>query len=75
MAKTSSWSLLPLIILLVVVGAVAFVGYSKYLWSNEPADRGKKHAEKKNISFTKDGGLRVAVKERSEEHMGDRTQK
>lgn len=72
MAKTS---LLPLIILFVVVGVIAFIGYSIYLWSNELADKSKKTMEKKHMSFTKDGGLRVGVKERSAENMGDKTQK
>ncbi len=31
--------------------------------------------EKKNMSFTKDGGLKVGVKERSAEHEQDKTQK
>lgn len=73
MAKASS--LLPLIILFVVIGVLAFIGYQIYLWSNELADRGSKHMEKKNMKFTKDGGLRVSVKDQGDEKLGDKTQK
>ena len=68
-------SLIPLIILFVVVGGGAYIGYQVYLWSNELADRGQKHMEKKNMSFTKDGGLRVGVKEMNAEEAADRTQR
>ena len=68
-------NLIPLIVLFVVIGGGAYVGYQIYLWSNEMTDRGKKHMEKKNMSFTKDGGLKVGVKERSAESYGDSTQK
>jgi exopolysaccharide biosynthesis protein len=68
-------NLLPLIILFVVVGGGGYIGYHIYLWSNEMTDRGKKHMEKKNMSFTKDGGLKVGVKEKSAEAYTDKTQK
>jgi hypothetical protein len=68
-------NLLPLIVLLVLVGGGGFVGYHIYLWSNELADRGKRKMEKKNMSFTKDGGLRVGVKAMGEESYTDKTQK
>lgn len=73
MAKGNS--LVPLIILFIVVGVGGFIGYSIYAWSNELADRGKKKMEKKNMSFTKDGGLRVGLKEQGDERMADKTQK
>ena len=41
-------SLLPLVILFTVVGGAAYFGYQIYLWSNDLADRGQKHMEKKN---------------------------
>lgn len=68
-------SLLPLIILFVVVGGGAYIGYQIYLWSNEMTERGKQHMEKKNMSFTKEGGLKVGVKEMKSEKYEDRTQK
>lgn len=73
MAKASN--LIPLIVLFVVVGAAAFIGYQIYLWSNELADRAGKKMEKKHMAFTKEGGLRVGVKESSDEKVGDQTQK
>ncbi|KXT02307.1 hypothetical protein AC578_194 [Pseudocercospora eumusae] len=72
MAKTTS--LLPLLILFCVLGILAFLGYQIYTWSNELADRGSKHMEKKNMKFTKDGGLRVKVKDQGDEKLGDKTQ-
>ncbi|KAK3052690.1 hypothetical protein LTR09_006172 [Extremus antarcticus] len=67
-------NLIPLIILFVVVGGGGYIGYQLYLWSGEVTDRGKKHMEKKNMSFTKDGGLKVGVKEKSNEAYTDKTQ-
>lgn len=87
-------NLIPLIILFVVVGAFAFVGYQvripivydcshamgadmtqqMYLWTNDLANQGKKTMEKKNVMFTKDG-MKVGVKEMSEEEYADRTQR
>ena len=72
---SSLGNLIPLIILFIVVGGGAYIGYQIYLWSNEMTDRGKKHMEKKNMSFSKEGGLKVGVKERSAEAYEDRTQK
>ena len=68
-------SLLPLVILFTVVGGAAYFGYQIYLWSNDLADRGQKHMEKKNMSFTKEGGLKVGVKEMDAEEYADRTQR
>jgi hypothetical protein len=45
-----------------------------YLWTNDLANQGKKTMEKKNVSFTKDG-MKVGVKEMSEEEYADRTQR
>lgn len=44
-----------------------------YIFSNHLADRGKKHMEKKNINFTKDG-MRVGVKGRTQEQNADKVQ-
>lgn len=68
-------NLIPLIILFVVVGGAAYVGFQIYTWSNEMGERGKKHMEKKNMSFTKDGGLKVGVKEMGNEAYEDKTQR
>lgn len=68
-------SLLPLVVLFVVIAGAGFIGYQIYLWSNELADRGQKHMEKKNMNFTKDGGLRVGVKQMGAEEYADRTQR
>jgi hypothetical protein len=45
-----------------------------YIFSSELGTRGKKHMEKKNINFTKDG-MKVGVKELKEEEYADRQQK
>jgi len=66
-------NLIPLIVLLVFVAGFAFVGYQMYLWTNDLANQGKSHMEKKNVSFSKDG-MKVGVKEMSEEEYADRTQ-
>ncbi|KAF2724213.1 hypothetical protein K431DRAFT_217958 [Polychaeton citri CBS 116435] len=68
-------SILPLIILFALVGGLAFVGYGIYNWSQELGERANKKMEKKHMSFTKDGGLRVGVKEMRNEDYADRTQK
>ena len=68
-------NIVPLLVLFLVVGGGGYIGYQIYMWSNELTDRGKKHMEKKNMSFTKDGGLKVGVKERSNEAYEDKTQK
>ena len=68
-------SLIPLLVLFIIVGGGGYIGYQIYLWSNEMTDRGKKHMEKKNMSFTKEGGLKVGVKEMKNEAYEDKTQK
>ena len=56
--------------------AVTNTSYQKqmYLWTNDLANQGKKTMEKKNVMFTKDG-MKVGVKEMSEEEYADRTQR
>lgn len=66
-------SLIPLFILVVVVGAFAFVGYQIFLWSGELTTKGKEKMEKKHMTF-KDGGLQVGVKDRSAEQAADKAQ-
>lgn len=45
-----------------------------YLYSNQLADRGKKHLEKKNIVYTKDG-MKVGVKDVKDEQLNDNVQR
>lgn len=68
-------ALVPLIVLFVLVGVASFIGYGLYQWSNELADRASRKLEKKNVSFSKDGGLRVGVKALRDETYVDKTQK
>ncbi|KAK4955047.1 hypothetical protein LTR10_007239 [Elasticomyces elasticus] len=70
-----AWTnLVPLIILLVVVGGGGYIGYQMYVWSGEMKERAGKHMEKKNIGFTKEGGLRVGVKGIDDETYTGKTQ-
>lgn len=52
----------------------ALIGIQMYLYSQELANRGQKHLEKKHIVFNKDGGLKVGVRELRTEEYSDRTQ-
>jgi hypothetical protein len=45
-----------------------------YVFSHDLAHRGKKHMEKKNIAFTKDG-MKVGVKDVNEEKYADKQQR
>lgn len=66
--------LFPLLVLFVLLGFFAFVGYAVYTIANDVADKTAKKMEKKHLNFTKDG-LVVGVKERREEAYVDRTQR
>ncbi|EUC37308.1 hypothetical protein COCCADRAFT_85916 [Bipolaris zeicola 26-R-13] len=67
-------NLIPLFILFAVVAGLGWIGYQIFLYSEELAQRGTKHMEKKNVVFTKDGA-KVGVREVSTEKYTDRTQK
>ncbi|QIW95979.1 hypothetical protein AMS68_001497 [Peltaster fructicola] len=67
-------AIIPLFILFAFVGVAAYIGYHISVWSSELADRGKKKLEKQNMSFTADGGLKVKVKQMSDESYADKTQ-
>ncbi|KAF2200459.1 hypothetical protein GQ43DRAFT_441541 [Delitschia confertaspora ATCC 74209] len=67
-------TLFPLVVLFLIVGAVAYVGYQIYLYTNELADRGLNKMERKNVVLTKDG-MKVGVKEIRNEEYTDRTQR
>jgi len=66
-------SLLPLVVLFGFIGAFAWFGYQIFLYTNDLAEHGRKHMEKKNISFSKDGGLKVGVKHVNAEDIEDNT--
>ncbi|KAK1072464.1 hypothetical protein LTR12_008435 [Friedmanniomyces endolithicus] len=67
-------SLIPLIILLVVLAGGGYIAYQMYLWSGEMKDKASEQMEKKNIGFTKEGGLRVGVKSIDDETYTGKTQ-
>jgi hypothetical protein len=70
---TTHSKLLPLIILLVVLGVFAFVGYHLYLTFQKISDTTSEKMQSKNVVFTKDG-LKVGVKGMKTENYVDRTQ-
>ncbi|KAI2602942.1 uncharacterized protein GGS25DRAFT_525970 [Hypoxylon fragiforme] len=73
-AKSSTFTqLLPLLILLAILGGVAFVGYQIYLSATKIRDNAEARMAKKNVVFTKDG-LRVGVKHVEQEKYVDATQ-
>ncbi|RDW67816.1 hypothetical protein BP6252_09212 [Coleophoma cylindrospora] len=65
--------ILPLIILFVVAGGFAFVGYQLYLTFQKISETTNDKMQKKNVVFTKDG-LKVGVKEMRNESYVDKTQ-
>ncbi len=65
---------IPLIILVLVLGAFAFVGYHIYAIVDSIGDATNKKLEKKNVTFTKDG-MKVGVKEVKTESYVDSTQR
>ncbi|KJR79910.1 uncharacterized protein SPSK_00597 [Sporothrix schenckii 1099-18] len=66
--------LVPLVVLFMVIGGLAFVGYQIYLSVNKIQAQATKNIGNKNITFTKDG-MRVNVKEVKNEKYVDATQK
>ncbi|KAJ4421507.1 hypothetical protein N0V85_000157 [Neurospora sp. IMI 360204] len=75
MAPSSAFSqILPLILTLVVVAGIAFVVYQVYLSALQFRDNTAQRMERKNLAFSKDGGLRVSVKDVGDETYLDRTQ-
>jgi len=65
--------LLPLIILFIVLGAFAFVGYHLYLTFQAISNKTSEKMQSKNVVFTKDG-MKVGVKELKTESYVDTTQ-
>ncbi len=66
--------LLPLLILFVILGAIAFVGYQIYLSITKIQAQASKNIGKNNIVVTKDG-MRVGVKHVENEKYVDATQR
>ncbi|GIJ87622.1 hypothetical protein Asppvi_006532 [Aspergillus pseudoviridinutans] len=66
-------SLIPLFILLVAVVIFSIIGYIAYSIAQEVSKNTRSKMEKKNVMFTKDG-IKVGVKELSEEDYVDRSQ-
>lgn len=67
-------SIVPLIILLLVVGLFAVIGFVVYTVVEDISNKTKAKMEKKNISFTKDG-MKVSMKEVRDEDYKDQTQR
>ncbi|GIK01438.1 hypothetical protein Aspvir_005474 [Aspergillus viridinutans] len=66
-------SLIPLIILLIAVIIFSIIGYIAYSIVQEVSKNTRSKMEKKNVMFTRDG-MKVGVKELSEEDYVDRSQ-
>ncbi|KAF2858877.1 hypothetical protein K470DRAFT_259379 [Piedraia hortae CBS 480.64] len=67
-------SILPLVILLLIVAIAATVGYQIYLWSVKVSAEGKNKLQKKNVNLHRDG-MKIGVKQLSEEEYEGRTQR
>jgi hypothetical protein len=67
-------SLIPLFILLVAVVIFSIIGYIAYSIAQEVSKNTRSKMEKKNVMFTRDG-MKVGVKELSEEDYVDRSQR
>lgn len=65
---------LPLVLLFLFVGVLAFVGFQIYAVVNNIADTTNKKLETKNVTFTKDG-MKVGIKEVKTEKYVDQTQR
>lgn len=74
MANSAISSLVPLIVLFLVIVVGAAVGFVVYQIANEVADKTAKKMEKHNVSFGSEG-MKVGVKSRSAEEVGDSTQR
>jgi flagellar basal body-associated protein FliL len=74
MAKSSTSDLIPLLILLFIIVVAAAVGFVFYQIANEVADKTAKKMEKHNVSFGSEG-MKVGVKSRTAEEVGDSTQR
>ncbi|KAK3689983.1 hypothetical protein B0T22DRAFT_481165 [Podospora appendiculata] len=67
--------ILPLLITFAIIGGLAFLGYQIYLSVVKIQAQASKKLSSKNVTFTKDGGVRVAVKDVRNEDYVDSTQR
>lgn len=74
MAKSALGSLVPLIILVLLLGVAAAVGFVAYTIAVDVANNTHKKMEKKNMTLSRDG-IKVGVREKSAEQVGDSTQR
>lgn len=73
--KSTLGAVMPLIIIVVLLIVIGVVGFVAYQIAVDVADKtGKKIEKKHHMSFSKDG-VKVGVKDRSAEQVGDRTQR
>jgi len=72
--KSKSANLLPLLILFIIICIVLVIAYVAYSVAQEVAAKTKKQMQKKNITLKRDG-MKVGVKEVSNEKYEDKTQK
>jgi hypothetical protein len=64
----------PLIVLFIILGVLAFIGFVVYSIVMEVQSHAKNKMEKKNVVFSKDG-MKVGVKEVKAEDYADKTQR
>lgn len=74
MSKSTSSSLLPLVILFLVILLLGVVGFVAYSIATAVADQTNKNMARKHMTVTKDG-MRVGVREVGGEGERDRTQR
>jgi hypothetical protein len=72
MAKSSN--LVPFVILIVVLGVLAVVGFVAWSIAHEVGHKTRQKLEHKNVSFSKDG-MKVGVKHKSQEQQEDAAQR
>jgi hypothetical protein len=70
---TKTSQLIPLLILLLFVGGIAFVGYQIYVGANKIRKNAENSFAAHNVVFTKDG-MKVGVKHMENERYVDATQ-
>lgn len=66
--------ILPLVIAVILIAVVGGICFIAYRIAREVADNTSKKMETKNVSFGREG-MKVGVKHRSTEEVGDRTQR
>lgn len=69
------FDILPVILLMVVAAIFGFIAYQIYIYSHTVVRTSEEKLAKKNINFSKNGGLQVGVKDISAEQYGEKLQK